>query len=277
MHFDFRMLSVPVAYPARRPAIRITDLANVFCILIEPLHRAVVHSGRDQTVCEALPVRSQHNLIFLHIDPVDKDRFSQRKTQTLPLPDRVAGDPPVFPDDPAIRQDKMSFPRQIFRAVFPLQKCFIIPIRHKTDVLAVSLIGNCQSDRACDHTHLFLLVSPHRHKRMLQLLLSQIVQHIGLILALCLGPEYRIPALIRPAYTGIMPGRDIVCPQLLRLLQHRTPFQIAVARDTRVRCPAIPIRIAKIIHYGFPEQLLHLEYMERYRQHGTDPHRVLNR
>ena len=87
-------------------------------------------------------------------------------------------------------------------------------IGYKTDFLAVRLVRHWKPGILCDLPHLFFFVLPHRHQRMFQLVLGQTVESIGLILRRCHRSFEGISAIWQLGHSGIMPGGDVVSPDL---------------------------------------------------------------
>ena len=100
-------------------------------------------------------------------------------------------------------------------------------------------------------------------QRVCQLLLSQHVQKIGLVLAAVRGPFQKIPAaggiLLHP---GIMPGGQIVAAQRSSPLEQRPEFDGAVTFRAGVRRAPCLIFLYKVPDDRVPEHLGEIEHIE---------------
>ena len=195
------------------------------------------------------------DLVGLRTDPCDKHRMSHRKVQALSLSDGVMGDSLMFSEDHAVFVHKVSASRNIGRLA--LDKSGIIVIRHKADLHAVLLLCHGETTVLGDLSHLILRVITDGHQRLGKLELGQVVERVGLVLRRRHGIADRVTSVRQLADPGIVTGRNIISTDLQTALQKCLPFYIAVAGNTRIRCPSMQIFRDKIVDHilleFFPE------------------------
>src|SRR5205823_8613125 len=80
----------------------------------------------------------------------------------------------------------------------------VITVRNKADLLALGLLGHLESQPDGDLTYLLLAILPERQERVLQLLLGQIKEKVGLIFPGIAAPSNVIPS------PGVLPHRGVM-------------------------------------------------------------------
>ncbi len=138
----------------------------------------------------------------------------------------------------------------------PVDKGSIVIVRHKAYFLTVRLLCHGQPRLLRHPAYIRLLIFPHGHQRMGQLMLRQIVQGIGLILSGCHGPANGIPSVLQPCDSGIMPRGNKVRPHGKASGKQGLPFHIPVACDAGIGGAALKIFFRKIIYDPAPKLLL---------------------
>ena len=161
----------------------------------------------------------------------------------------------MFSEDHTIFIHKVSAFRNTFG--FPLDKSGIIIIRNKADLHAVLLLCHGETTVLGDLSHLILRVITDGHQRLGKLELGQVVERVGLVLRRRHGIADRVTSVRQLADPGIVTGRNIISTDLQTALQKCLPFYIAVAGNTRIRCPSMQIFRDKIVDHilleFFPE------------------------
>ena len=143
----------------------------------------------------------------------------------------------------------------------------IIPVRRKTDVLAVMFSSIDKAVLLRDLPCFFLCDLSEREQHVRQLLLSQIVKNVALIFG-------RIGSLFKSIPAGlfilpdprIMPCNDIVAAQFCRSLHERPEFQVFIAVDTGIRGSAAAVIRGKTADHLLGKLFLRVENVK------GDPH-----
>ena len=107
------------------------------------------------------------------------------------------------------------------------------------------------------------------------LLLCQVKECIGLVFFGCNGISDGESAVVKLYDSGVMSGCDIVRAQFLRLVQERSPFQMSVARNTRIWCVSVQVFVDKVVDHIFFEFILKINNMMRYAEMESHAKRIL--
>ena len=127
----------------------------------------------------------------------------------------------------------------------------IMTVRNKTDLLGIGLVRDGDPCLKSNTPDFILTIIPKRHKGPCKLVLTQPVQHIGLVLGCIPGCLYRISTVIFLHDIGIMTGCHIVSPQHIGVIEHPFPFDRPVAHNTWIRSQALKVFLYKGIGYIF--------------------------
>ena len=128
---------------------------------------------------------------------------------------------------------KVSLRRLLSRIL--LNKCFIVPVRHKANILTVLFMGVKKTVLLRQSTHLLLCQLSQGQTDMGKLLLGKLIEHIALILCLiqCL-PHLPSAARFIPADPRVMPRHDLIAPKQPRPLVQLFKLHITVAVNTGI-------------------------------------------
>ena len=132
-----------------------------------------------------------------------------------------------------------EFAARIVLAGIPPQKCRIIAVRDKANVLTVMLPCIEKLLFLGDLTHFWLMQSAQREQCVGELLLCHRIQHIALILAL-IQRLFQLPpsGFLIVLNARIMTGRNIVALQLPGTVIQPLKLEIPVAVDAGIRRPS---------------------------------------
>ncbi len=122
------------------------------------------------------------------IDPADVARLA-RGRRPAPGAGRScsAATPPCSPTGPAVAIEQRPGLRLPSGAL--AQRVAIVAARHEADLLALGLVGGRQAERASDLAHLGLGQLAERKPGVLELILAQAVQEVGLVLVRVAGAQ----------------------------------------------------------------------------------------
>ena len=111
---------------------------------------------------------------------------------------------------------------------------------------------------------------------MTELILSQIVESIGLILLQSRGSPQRVSSAGQLFNAGIMSGSQIICAEGQAFSQQSLPFYIAVAGDTGIGRVSAVIFFRKIVDHMFPEFFAEVHHIKRNIQRRGYPPGILH-
>ena len=175
---------------------------------------------------------ANRNGIRYRIDLLHIHRLSQRNAQAFSLTHRIIDDPVMRSHNRTVRIDECPF--GILFSRISANKRRVIPIGHKTNVLALCLLGIDETMLHGQLTHLLFRHAAQRKKRMGKLLLRKQIQHITLVLRLVRGFFQQV--LLAIVFDlRIMAGHQIIAAQLMSAHEQLLEFQIMVAIDARIR------------------------------------------
>ena len=148
-----------------------------------------------------------------------------------------------------------------------LQKPRVVPVRHEADVLAVGLVSVDEPRLAGALTDGGLVVFSHRQQQVGQLVLTQLVEDVALILAPVPAPEEMVFAggFVK-LHPGVVPGGQVIIPQQQGSLQQGAEFQAAVAINTGVGGAPGTVFGHKAVHYIPSKPLCLIENIEFHAQ-----------
>ena len=151
-------------------------------------------------------------------------------------------------------------------AVLP-QKARVVPVRHEADVLAVGLVSVDEPRLAGALTDGGLVVFSHRQQQVGQLVLTQLVEDVALILAPVPAPEEMVFAggFVK-LHPGVVPGGQVIVSQQQRPLQQRAEFQAAVAVDAGIGGAPGAVFGHEVVHHIPGEPLRLVENVEFHTQ-----------
>ena len=173
------------------------------------------------------------NGVALHILGADIDGSAHGKSQSLPLPQGIAGRAPVMPDNLPLKIQKISL-RIGFTGV-PLQKRAVVTVGNKADVLAVPLPGVDEAILLGNLSNLSLCQPAQRKLNVRHLFLIQAGKKIGLILCPVRCLIQQVPAADRVLPDlGVVPRNYPIASQLLGPAEKPVKFQMAVTVDAGI-------------------------------------------
>ena len=185
--------------------------------------------------------------------------MSESDTKSLTLTDGVVYDSLVLSENIALHIHKASAGR--FTARKSAYEACIVTIGNKTDILTVGLIGVHQSGSFSKLPDLSLFQLSKREKSVRELLLSERIQHIGLILAAVLWTfQQKAPPLLVVLVHGIVSRSYIVIAQLLRSPEHFVELHMAVALYAWIGRSAAYVAVCELLHNVLAEIVLKVEY-----------------
>ena len=210
--FSLRVvISAPVGRLFRLPVAQLGCAADRLCrcLSCDPVELPYFHPGLEQV--GAVP---QRNGIGSRIDRADEYRLSPGVAQTLALPDRIVDQTFMGADGMPLQIHESAGLRSGSASV-PLHDLRIIAVRHEADVLAVRLIRVHKAVLRRDAPRLLLCIFPQGEQRVRQLLLSEAVQHIALVLGR-IEPLFQQKSAVRTLLdAGVMPGHDLFAAKFL--------------------------------------------------------------
>ena len=156
--------------------------------------------------------------------------------------------------------------RHLHMTILP-QEAAVVPVRHKTDILTVRLVGVQQPRLTGALPDGGLVELPHRQQQVRQLVLRQLIQHIALILPPVPAPQQPVqPRLRIVAHTGIVARSQIVVAQHQRPLQQRSEFQAPVAVDAGIGGVTGAVFRHEVVHDVPCKPFRLIEYIELHPQ-----------
>ena len=103
-----------------------------------------------------------------------------------------------------------KIPRSRDRVRILLDEFRVVMIRDKADLLAVGLVGHVKPKLLRHLPNLILGVFPHRHQRVGKLVLSQVIEGVGLVLRRRRRLFQSISAAWKLLHPGVMARGDII-------------------------------------------------------------------
>ena len=130
----------------------------------------------------------------------------------------------------------------------PTDESGVVAIRDKTDVLTVRLSGVKKAQTVRQLPGLRFMEGTQWKLGVGQLLLGQHIEYIALVLACVKRLFQQIPTVF-PLDPGIMASGDGVAAQEGCPVIEMPEFQVAVAVDTGIGRPPLPVGIRKAVHH----------------------------
>ena len=116
------------------------------------------------------------------------------------------------------------------------QRVAVVAARDEADLLALGLVGRGETEAASHVPNLGLGQLAEREPGVLELVLAQAVQEVGLVLVRVARPEQPRPAVRPDVAAGVVPGRDrLAVVQVARPAEQRAELHVRVAVDARRR------------------------------------------
>ena len=216
--------------------------------------------------------RTDDDGIFCHVLAAYINRGANCKIQSFPLSHSVANRAVMHSQLLSIQIHDGTI--LIMTSGVALQKCHIIAIRNKANILTVMLVRIQKSFPLCDLPHLGLAQLTQRQSDVRQLFLVQHVQHITLVFALIQSLFQQITSIF--FYDSrIMSRHHIVHLQFFCPLQQFFEFHIAIALNARIWGLSRLITGGKSIHDLCTEILFIIKHIKRHSQTERDTSRIL--
>jgi hypothetical protein len=137
----------------------------------------------------------------------------------------------------------------------PPNKGSVIPLRHKTYLIGVFLLGEAGQTPFGGHLPDFRLwIGAQRKKRMTKHFLREPPQHIGLVFGQVFGPANKI-ATPHLSYASIMTCGHLITLELTSFCKENVPLDIGIAQDAWIRREAAQIRLHEVVYNFFPKDI----------------------
>src|SRR3954453_4430829 len=167
----------------------------------------------------------------------------------LPYPLAVAVDDGPWLGDPA-------------RAL--TQRIPVVATGYEADLLALGLVGRHEAKVPRDRPDLRLGEIAQRKPRMLQLVLPENVEEVGLVLLGITRPQEARSTVRADVAPGVVPGRDrLALVEVAGPPEQRPELDVRVAVDARRRRLASEIRVEERLHDAGIELALEVHDVER--------------
>ena len=169
--------------------------------------------------------------------------------QALALADGEHFDAFVFGYEVAIGVVDASLVELLFAQV-AAQEGLVVITRHEADFLAVHLVGNLQSESACDFADFGFFHSSQRCEGVLKLILTKAKEEIRLVLAGVTAFAKDCVVLVM-VNDRVVSGGDEVRSERAGLCAEVAEFEVLVAHHTRVRCAALFVFAGEVVDDDF--------------------------
>ena len=239
--------------------------------------RCADHEARalqfERVRLEVLPA-AELDRVRQRIDATDVAWLAQRDPQALALAHREAGRPAMLPHPLAVDVDERPGLRSPAGTL--TQRLAVVAAGHEADLLALGLVGGGEPETARDLADLRLGQLAEREPGVLELVLAQAVEEVGLVLVLVPRPaQPRQP--VRPDVpAGVVTGRDrLAVVEVPGPTEQRPELDVRVAVDARARRPAVEVRVEERLQDAGVELALEVHDVERDVQLRGDPARVV--
>ena len=143
----------------------------------------------------------------------------------------------------------------------PLNHVGVMAARHEADVLAVMLVGDCQSELACQFTRLRLGALAEREAQQVKLLARGAKQEIALVSLFLARAKERAPAIGQAARGDVMAGCQHLGAELARGNQEIVELDRHIAVDARDRRLAVDITFGETVDHRLLEAALVVEHV----------------
>ena len=211
------------------------------------------------------------------VDPAHVTRRPQRDAEALSLADRVGRRAAVLPH-PLATVAVEDRPRRLLPAGPLAQRVAVVATRHEADLLAFGLVGRHEIEFAGDRPDLRLCQVTERKTGVLELILAEAVEEVGLVLVGVDGSGEARRTVRGDQATRIVTRRDrLAVVEVPRAAQQRPELHVRVAVDARARGPTIEIRVEERLEDAGIELALEVHDVERDSELGGDPPGVIGR
>ena len=206
---------------------RITIRENIVC-------------GRNLTSKEIFIV-TKHDLVLRAADIRHEGRLCEGDAETFALTDRIMQDAAVRAEHIAVPIHKIAGRGSIACSCDIVN--IVIGLVNKADLLTVLFVRIAQVTFSGELPRiLFGKKLSEWENQAAEYLLTQTIQYIGLVFFV-VGRAADIIGMIcfimqDPA---VMPGRDIIGPDLVGMMNQALKLDIRIAQDTRIRCPSMQV------------------------------------
>ena len=148
----------------------------------------------------------------------------------------------------------------------------VIAAGHEADLLGLGLVGGGEAERAGDGPNLGLGQLPEREAGVLELLGTQAIQEVGLVLLLVAGPQEARSTVIADDAARVVAGcHCLAVVQVAGPPEQCPELHVGVAVDARARRPAVEIRIEERRQDPGVELALEVHDVERDAELGSYP------
>src|SRR6185503_1033959 len=230
----------------------------------DALERAVadpVDVAKPDAIHPQRLARSDHDAAAHRIELDDIERRAGCDTQSLALADGEMNDALMPAADAAFEIDDVArLDRAGLQAADDIR---VAPGRHKTDVLAVLLVGNFEAEAPRQFARLRLGHVAERKAQKIELFARGRKQEITLVAIGIRGAHQRPRSIAEAPRGDIMPGRERMCTKLARGREQIAKLDRAVALDAGHRRFAERVAVGKIVDHGFTEAAFVVEHVMR--------------
>ena len=127
------------------------------------------------------------------------------------------------------------------------------------------------------HTpNLVLAIIPERKENMIHHLLCQMIEHVGLILRRINSLSQMVGSIVRARDPRIMPCGNILCTKRPCFFQQPFKLNMAIARNTRIRCAPTRVLLRKIVNHQPLKRLGEVHHIVRNPQNICDTARIVH-
>src|SRR5262245_57703781 len=221
---------------------------------------------------------AQLDRVRQRVDPADVAwlAIAECHPQAASLAHRVGGGAAMLPHSLAVEVDDR--PRRLLPTGPVAERIAVVAAGHEADLLALGLVGGHEPELAGDRTDLRLRQLAEREPGVLELVLAEAVEEVGLVLVLVAGSRQPRDAVVVDDPPRVVPGRDrVAVVEMARPAEQRPELHVRVAVDARAGRRAAEIRVEERLHHAGVELALEVHDVERDAQLGGDPPRVVGR
>ncbi len=140
----------------------------------------------------------------------------------------------------------------------------VVAARHEADLLALGLVGGGEAERPGDRPHLRLGELAQRETRVLQLVLAEPIQEVGLVLVLVArtGQSGAPVGAHHPARV-VAGGDGVALVEVPRPAEQRPELDVRVAVDARAGRATVEVRVEERLEHAGVELALEVHHVER--------------
>ena len=213
---------------------------------------------------------AERDRVGQRVDAADVARRAEGDTEPLSLAHGEPGAPAVLPHPLPVQVDDRPGRRRPTRAV--AQGVAVVAARHEADLLALRLVSGREPQLAGDLAHLGLGQLAEREPRVLELVLAEPVQEVGLVLGLVAGPQEPGAAVIAGDPPRVVTGgHRLALVEVAGATEQGAELHVRVAVDARTRRPTVQVRIQEGLQDAGIELALEVHDVERDVELGGDP------